>query len=291
MPELTVISLGWGVQSFTLAAMVALGELPPVDFAIHADTTHERQATYAFAAAWTSWLEAHGVKVVTVVSPATEHLGNPNVKNLLIPAYTLATRGATITSGQALGVAGGLDSVEQTEGQLRRQCTSRWKIEPLRRWVSGELARRGLGKTPGVVEQWLGISQDEFQRARTPDVAYFTYRYPLLERKLSRADCIAWLQARGLEVPDKSACVFCPYHNRAAWQELKRANGPDWRHAVAIDAIIRDARPPFPLFVHAARVPLGEAVRIPEDQGLVQGGLFDRPEIADAPCDNGGCFI
>ena len=29
-----VISLGWGVQSFTLAAMVALGELEPVDYAI-----------------------------------------------------------------------------------------------------------------------------------------------------------------------------------------------------------------------------------------------------------------
>ena len=36
-----VISLGWGVQSFTLAAMVALGELEPIDAAIHADTTHD----------------------------------------------------------------------------------------------------------------------------------------------------------------------------------------------------------------------------------------------------------
>ena len=30
-----VISLGWGVQSFTLAAMAALGDIPPVDAAIH----------------------------------------------------------------------------------------------------------------------------------------------------------------------------------------------------------------------------------------------------------------
>ena len=36
MPVMKIISLGWGVQSFTLAAMVALGELEPVDFAIHA---------------------------------------------------------------------------------------------------------------------------------------------------------------------------------------------------------------------------------------------------------------
>lgn len=37
---LKVLSLGWGVQSWTLAAMVALKELPPVDYAVHADTRH-----------------------------------------------------------------------------------------------------------------------------------------------------------------------------------------------------------------------------------------------------------
>lgn len=36
---LRVISLGWGVQSWSLAAMAALGEIPRVDYAIHADTT------------------------------------------------------------------------------------------------------------------------------------------------------------------------------------------------------------------------------------------------------------
>ena len=62
---LTVLSLGWGVQSWTLAAMSALGELPPVDYAIHADTTHEGEGTYTHAAKWTPWLEARGVKVRT----------------------------------------------------------------------------------------------------------------------------------------------------------------------------------------------------------------------------------
>ena len=46
---LRVISLGWGVQSWTLAAMVALRELPMVDYAIHADTGHERDGTYRHA--------------------------------------------------------------------------------------------------------------------------------------------------------------------------------------------------------------------------------------------------
>ena len=59
---LRVLSLGWGVQSWTLAAMIALKELPLVDYAVHADTTHEHEGTYAHAAKWTPWLEERGVR-------------------------------------------------------------------------------------------------------------------------------------------------------------------------------------------------------------------------------------
>lgn len=61
-----IISLGWGIQSFTLAAMSALGDLEKVDYAVHSDTTHERSATYEFAIKWTGWLVEKGIKVVTV---------------------------------------------------------------------------------------------------------------------------------------------------------------------------------------------------------------------------------
>ncbi len=54
------LSLGWGVQSFTLAAMAALGEIEQPDVAIHADTTHESRDTYQFAREWIPWLEARG---------------------------------------------------------------------------------------------------------------------------------------------------------------------------------------------------------------------------------------
>ena len=64
-----VISSGWGVQSMCMQGMVAFGELEPITAAIHADTGHERQATYEFAARWTPWLEDHGVHIVTVSNP------------------------------------------------------------------------------------------------------------------------------------------------------------------------------------------------------------------------------
>lgn len=240
-----VISLGWGVQSFTLAAMVALGEFEPVDVAIHADTTHESILTYRFARRWTPWLEAHGVKVVTVVNKKSNPIDNgwgwPSA-----PFFTINPDG--------------------TKGQIQRQCTFNWKISNIRRW---EQANRK--KEP--VEQWIGISLDEFQRMRDSDVKYITHRWPLIEKHITRLNCINWLQSKGLEVPPKSSCTFCPFHNTKEWRRIK--NTPeDWQEAVSVDEAVRNVKPPSSLFVHPSRKPLDQVdFRTMEEKG--QLSLWD----------------
>lgn len=282
MSQLTIISLGWGVQSWTLAAMAALGELPPVDYAIHADTTWEREQTYQFAEKWTPWLEARGVKVVTVTGKRSHipvhHSTKSTGKYTLVPAFSLNDQGK--------------------EGKIKRQCTDNWKIEPQDKEIYRLLKDRGIKKAPGVVERWLGISQDEWMRAKDSLVSHITHRYPLLEKGMSRADCVDWLKAHDLDVPSKSACVFCPFHNKDAWQQLKRDGGRDWDRAVEFDAAIRHARNdenathPIQLFVHRRRVPLAEAVQIPEDYGMAQADLFGPVEDdAAVTCDSGHCFL
>jgi len=236
------ISLGFGVQSFTLSAMVALGELPPVDVAIHADTTHEKSDTYTFAAKWTPWLEAHGVRVVTVRDNDTTVINS----GITIPAYTWNGK---------------------TDGQVKRQCTPDWKISPIRRWLQANRAGQ-------PVEQWIGISLDEAMRMKPSDVKYITHRWPLIEKRMTRGACIQWLQAHNLEVPSKSACTFCPYHDTRAWQEMKSRGGADWREAVTVDNAIRKARPPFDLFVHPSRKPL-EQLDLRTDAERGQMGLWD----------------
>lgn len=257
------LSLGWGVQSFTLAAMCALGELPRVDVAVHSDTTHERAATYAFAAQWTPWLEERGVRVMTVRNQAR---GKTDVviggNKTPLPAHT---------------------NHGDKDGRISRQCTSDWKIQPIRRYLQAH--RQGR-----PVELWLGITTDEWHRAKDADVQYITHRYPLLEMGMSRADCLTWLAAHDLPSPGKSSCVFCPFLNKRAWQQMKRDGGADWQHAVEVDAAMRDVRPPGQLFVHPARVPLAEAVVIPEDTGYSQLDLLSSDD-QDAECDSGHCFL
>lgn len=261
-----VISLGWGVQSYTLAAMAALGELQ-ADFALHSDTHWEKTATYTFIRKWQPWLESKGLRVVTV--------GQPN--QVVVEKYTGSTDIPAFTATES-----------KTGGQLRRQCTLDWKIKPMRRWLRDELERMGIKQSPGCVTQLLGISLDEYQRMKTSDVKWIENEYPLIDLRMTRADCVMWLERHGLEVPPKSSCVFCPFQGKASWQALKRDDPDGWSQAVAVDEAIRKVRPPFDLFVHRDRIPLVDAVEIAEDYGARQGGLFDDD---DPGCESGHCFV
>lgn len=269
MKAIRAISLGWGVQSWTLAAMAALGELE-ADVAIHADTYWEKAATYAFVREWQPWLESHGLRVVTVGEPS-QAVTKVRTGKTDIPAFTATP--------------------SRNGGQLRRQCTGRWKITPIRRWLSAELERQGIRKRPGAVESLQGISLDEFQRMKDSDVRWIVNRYPLVDMGMTRNDCMTWLTSHGLPIPPKSACVFCPFQSRTNWKELKRAGGPDWQTAVEIDEVIRHVRPPHDLFVHPKRQPLAQAITLVEDFGLAQSGLFGDDIDDPDGCDSGYCFV
>lgn len=259
-----IISLGWGVQSFALAAMSALGILPPVDAAVHADTGHERAETYALAEKWTPWLEERGVRVVTV--RGDHHSG------------TVDRWGGVFVAAFTLNVS------DNSRGMLRRQCTSRWKIGPIRRWIRAQ----GIDiSIPGVVKQWLGITLDEMTRMRMSGINYLTNDYPfieMLDRSWTRGMVIKWLVENGLEVPVKSSCIFCPYHDRQTWRDIQLSDNGDWEKALAVDRAIRNKRPGYLCYLTAQRKPLDECdFRSQEEHGQLT--LWDAEECS------GMCFL
>lgn len=258
-----VISLGWGVQSWALCAMSALGVLPPVDVAIHADTTHERSETYAFAEKWTPWLEARGVRVVTVKGRRTGAVEQWRVKGVMIPAFTTWESGIP-------------------SGMMRRQCTHDWKIAPIRKW----LRSNGASLSPGAVKMQLGITLDESARMKQADVKYIKNCFPFIEAfdlPMSRWQVVQWLNENGLDVPVKSSCIFCPYHDRATWREIKMGGNGDWARAIQVDESIRLKRPGYLAYVHVDRIPLSDIdLRSETDHGQLS--------LWDEECE-GMCFL
>jgi hypothetical protein len=93
----------------------------------------------------------------------------------------------------------------------RRQCTTEYKIRPIKAEV-----RRRLGYPhPTRVPPWvyaqmaIGISVDEVMRARDADVRYMRNVFPLLDLGWRREDCVEFLTAQGLGDTPKSSCIGC----------------------------------------------------------------------------------
>jgi 3'-phosphoadenosine 5'-phosphosulfate sulfotransferase (PAPS reductase)/FAD synthetase len=196
-----IISLGAGVQSSTMALMAAKGEITPMPVAaIFADTQAEPASVYK----WLDWLEKQlpfPVQRVTRGSLETEALrvrlskGGNNYTKHNIPAFM---------HGQKIGL-------------MRRQCTGDFKIDIIKRAI-----RRLIGrKRDAKCIQWIGISMDEAHRMKDARPSYLQNRWPLIELKMTRADCLAWISRNGLPTPPRSSCVFCPYHSDKEWLRLK----------------------------------------------------------------------
>lgn len=222
MVKLRVISLGAGVQSTTMALMAAHGELEPMpDAAVFADTGWEPAAVYKHL----DWLRSG-------VLPYPVHIvSNGNIREAL----------TSKTPGRYAAVPFFLKTDSPDRGMGRRECTHEFKLKPLR-WKWREL----LGKTrqdripKGTVELWIGISTDEAYRMKNSTAQWIKDRWPLIEKRMSRVDCMRWLERHNYAVPPKSSCIGCPYHSDAYWRQLRSSSPEEWADAVYVDRAIRN---------------------------------------------------
>lgn len=237
-PRFRVLSMGAGVQSTTLALMAERGELgPKPDLAIFADT----QAEPAFVYEHLDWLDSvlsFPIQRVTIGNLEADLLGGFNStgqRYASIPAFLLNDQ----------------DDV----GMTRRQCTAEYKLDaitletrrllglPKGRSIRHQLKLKRDEPTPALIEMWIGISTDEIDRVARSHHAYVHNRHPLIEARMSRRDCIKWLEERQYRVPRKSACVFCPYKDNSEWLDLKVNAPAEFERAVRIDKAIRNGNP------------------------------------------------
>ena len=127
-----------------------------------------------------------------------------------------------------------------------------------------------------MVEQWIGISRDEAHRMKPARELYIVNRWPLVERGLTRRDCLRWLERHGYRQPAKSACTFCPYRDNRGWREMRDGAPADWRQAVGVDRHIRHHMPRMrksEAYLHRSLMPL-EEVDLSTAAERGQGDLF-----------------
>lgn len=246
------LSLGAGVQSTVLALMAERGEygLPKPDVAVFADTGWEPPSVYEHL----DWLQEQlSFEVVRVKAG--------NIKDNILS-------GTSPDGHNYLGIPAYLINADGSNAVAARQCTSKYKIKPINRYL-----RQRLGIPPGRrapkdvhVQIWMGISADEALRQKDSREEWATNYYPLVELGFSRAQLLKWFTENypGRYLP-RSSCIGCPYRTDGEWKWL-RDNHPDaFEEAVIVDRSLREVpavrnaitRKGY-AYLHKSRVPLSD---------------------------------
>ena len=245
---LTVLSLGAGVQSSTLALMGEKEIIPKPDVAIFADTGWEPAAVYKHL----DWLESQLSYPVIKVSAG-------NIKNDCLAGLKSNSRFASIPfflEGKGMG---------------RRQCSNEYKIQPIRKKIRELVGAKPRQRIKGVqVHQYIGISTDEIQRLKLAQDKWIENKWPLVfDLRTSRGDCQAWFAQEypGRHLP-KSSCIGCPYHSNDEWRALTKS---EFQDACRFDEAIRNApKIDKKQFLHRDRIPLRNVdLSTPEEHGQV----------------------
>jgi len=266
---LTVISLGAGVQSSTMAIMAAKGELPMPDCAIFADTGNEPKMVYAYLD-FLKKILPYPVHVISKGDIMKDMLDAKGKSNFVVAPY--------FTQNKITG----------KKGMVMRQCTADYKIVPIRKKIR-ELCGIRFGKhfpKDKYVSQWIGISTDEIARMKPARDPYIKNRHPLIELNMSRQDCINYLKKNKIPLPEKSACIVCPFHNDAYWHFMKTERPSEFETAVKFDKEVRNItrKKDEQIFVHRSCKPLDE-IKFDKKETDKQLDMFSHL------CDEGMCGV
>ena len=277
-PTIRTLSLGGGVQSSTIAEMIVEDVLPTPNLIIFADTGDEPQYVYDQIDYLKTRLSGLCKFQIVSAGNLVEELSSETKRFAAIPAFSLINNKVT---------------------RLKRQCTNEYKIVPIERAIREYLItighatrdKRGITIPKTVlIETWLGISLDEVIRMKPARNKRFVNRWPLIEMRMTRHDCLDWLAAKGLPLPNKSSCRVCPYHDNAHWREMKQDHPHDWQYVVDFDNFLRSGEGRFSttakgeLFLHKECIPLSQVDLRPKH---VKDGQLSFIDI----CDEGNCFI
>ncbi|MFJ4876567.1 hypothetical protein ACIP93_15305 [Streptomyces sp. NPDC088745] len=236
-----------------MLALSAEGTLPKVDYAIFADTGWEPAAVYAHLDRLEQEIaKPAGISILRVsAGNIRDDALNPDKRFASMPLYILNQDGKP--------------------GMTRRQCTGEYKVKPIKKTIRSLLGYPYPTRIPKDiwVEQWIGISTDEFHRAKDSDVKYMRNRHPLItDLDWSRADCTRYLASIGLAETPKSSCLGCPFHGNAQWRHIRDTSPDEWQDVITFDAAIRQGnaranatgnRLLGQAFLHRSRVPLDQA--------------------------------
>ena len=255
-PDLVILHNGGGTQSGTLIEMIHDGLIERPDAVIQADTGDEPVYIYKQWARDKKLMQAVGIPYIVVRNGNMAEDLYGNERFAALPVFTVnknghnrrgkkqPLKGNQITAFDVEefskpvpnSISGfGVTTQFNHKGKLQRQCTSEYKIVPIERELRTMLLEMRLAneykngaihvKKGVLIESWFGYTVEEIERVNQSGNHWQYIRYPLIEMRMTKADCVAWLADNDKPPRLGSFCKKCPLIGNSQMREL-RDNDP-----------------------------------------------------------------
>ncbi len=265
--EVRAVSFGGGVQSTALLVLAAQKKIDYTRFLfcnVGTDSENPETLEYVSEIAW-PYAEYHSLELIEL-----DKRRRDGTVDTVLRRINESKRSVPIPARMSRNGAPGT-----------RQCTVDFKVRRVASWLKKQGATKD---NPATVA--LGISTDEFKRARTDSgIPWETLDYPLLTLRLSRNDCKRIIREAGLPEPPRSACWFCPLRRASGWAEMKLTKPEQFAQVIRIETLLSERQTALgkdPVFFHSKLKPLAVATA----DGYQPG--FDLDD--DGGCESGYCW-
>lgn len=264
---LTVFSFGGGVQSTAALVLAAQGKLDCKTFLFcNVGDDSENPGTLRYVREISMpYAKRHGIELIELQRRFQRGPRKGEVETLY---------GRVMRPGSR-----SIDIPARVYGRpMPRKCTSDFKIKV----ISGWCWKHGARPTNPATTM-LGISTDERLRMRNASgISYTRLAYPLVERGMSRADCLSVIARAGLPLVPKSSCWFCSFHTVSQWRDLRDHHPDLFAKACGMEpSLTGRGTMRKPVYLTRFQMPLAQAV-----QG-VQPSLFEDDDV----CESGYCMV
>lgn len=277
-PYITVLSYSGGRQSARLLWGILRGEIEkPFRFLVlNADPGMEKRATREYnrmmrakcAEAGIDFIRAPGgnlyYDIVNSASTGQTRIDNP-------PYWTRNEDGSS--------------------GKLRQKCTKEYKIaamdRALRKYMAQKYSVSAGVLRPGFVEKWIGFTHDEWHRCSESPVQYIRLRFPLIELKETKSECVGYFLKNELPLPPPSVCVACFANGLETFKHMYEHEPEDWQIAVEVDNAVEQWKA---LGITEQEVFVSRSLVRLRDMPAMGFGEDD-PEMAEQHCNSGVCFL
>jgi hypothetical protein len=192
------LSYGGGVQSTCIILMAVDGLIDKPDVVVFADTGSESEQTYST------------VESIKKICQDSE-----------IDFMTVKNRIEGVDEGIPLHEYYAQKTTPPYLPMVTNpRCTHHFKIYPVRRYIKTLVDQ---SKPKPWATCILGITTDEKHRARSSMVKWIENDYLLIDRSMSRQDCIDYIQKNWPQLDvSKSGCFCCPYQSAKKWAKLSQ---------------------------------------------------------------------